>query len=298
MLKFEIKTITPEEAKRILSISGNCNIRRMSAPHVEHLARQMQRGSWRENGETIKFNDAGLLVDGQHRLAAIVRSGVTLDLAFVYGATSEGVDEGRKRSFADLLSNQVDGFSREIAPVVKYVALIKAGRDPFDARHALTNQDLQREYDAMRKDLLLECARIGRQVANRFTGSMVATVCYLADYRLPPDQWSRPSSFFARSHAGIGLSAGSPEHALLTWAADNHGSRAGHNGNAVIRGRLIAYIKAWNAYSSGMSLTVAKMTNRIFARSDEKLIIPAVNPGGRRVLAEPESHRTDGQRTE
>jgi hypothetical protein len=66
----------------------------------------MRRGEWRETGEAIKFDENGQLRDGQHRLAAIVRSGITLKMTVVRGVIEEAfdvMDSGRSRSVTDVL---------------------------------------------------------------------------------------------------------------------------------------------------------------------------------------------------
>lgn len=64
--------ITPEMAKKYLqNMKTNRNI---SFARVNAYARDMERGAWQENGESIVFNKSGQLVNGQHRLAAIVKA--------------------------------------------------------------------------------------------------------------------------------------------------------------------------------------------------------------------------------
>lgn len=58
------------------------------------------------NGETIKFDKDGKLLDGQHRLAAIVMSGVTKLIYVAYNVPRSAIitiDTGRNRSFSDQL---------------------------------------------------------------------------------------------------------------------------------------------------------------------------------------------------
>ena len=49
----------------------------------------MEAGNWQWNGESIKFAEDGTLLDGQHRLAAIAESGVTLPVLVVRGLPNE-----------------------------------------------------------------------------------------------------------------------------------------------------------------------------------------------------------------
>jgi hypothetical protein len=67
----------------------------------------MSAGRWISNGETFKRATNGTLLDGQHRLTAIVLSGVTLEEAVVISdlapETQDTMDQGRARTVADVL---------------------------------------------------------------------------------------------------------------------------------------------------------------------------------------------------
>ena len=70
------------------------------------LAAEMERGYWQENGESIVFDTFGVLVDGQHRLQAVLNSGYEYLVPVVTGvqaAARPTVDTGVKRSAANNL---------------------------------------------------------------------------------------------------------------------------------------------------------------------------------------------------
>jgi hypothetical protein len=56
-------------------LEKNPSNRPLSQKRVATFQQAIKRGEWQENGETIKFNGDGTLLDGQHRLAAIVACG-------------------------------------------------------------------------------------------------------------------------------------------------------------------------------------------------------------------------------
>jgi hypothetical protein len=108
--------VTPDLAKRWLHHNlGNRSLRDTT---VEAYARDMIGGEWLLNHQGIAFNDQERLIDGQHRLAAIVRSGVTVTLLVSHGWPSkpqgskskaklmDTVDRGAPRSLKDLLELQ------------------------------------------------------------------------------------------------------------------------------------------------------------------------------------------------
>ena len=67
--------VTPAKAEAVLRY-GNTDNRRIRQTKVGEYSRYMKRGDWMVRG-TLEFMDSGRLHDGQHRLLAVVDSGVT-----------------------------------------------------------------------------------------------------------------------------------------------------------------------------------------------------------------------------
>lgn len=103
----EISTIlvTPDLAREWLD-KHNTNNRPLQKGHVGFLANQMKAGKWMETGDSIKFGKNRELIDGQHRLMAIIRTGIPIPFLVVREVDDEAfevIDTGRKRSAADVL---------------------------------------------------------------------------------------------------------------------------------------------------------------------------------------------------
>lgn len=98
--------VTVSKAKEWLETNeANRNLRE---GHVAKLASDMADGKFLYTGEPIKFDDdlPPRLIDGQHRLAAIVRSGKPQRMLVVTGIPRDhrkAMDQGVKRSVADNL---------------------------------------------------------------------------------------------------------------------------------------------------------------------------------------------------
>lgn len=98
-LEVTIEDITPETAEVYLAV--NNNIRPLITRDVTAYANVMRRGEWQLTHQGIAFNEDGFLVDGQHRLAAIVESGVTVRMIVTRGVKrADAMDCGRGRSLA------------------------------------------------------------------------------------------------------------------------------------------------------------------------------------------------------
>lgn len=98
--------VTPAVAEKMLAAKPDRQ--RMISEHTVQLyVAEMLADRWRENGETLKQDADGLLLDGQHRLTAIVRSGVSVWMTVAKGIDPEAfstIDVGRKRTAGDIMS--------------------------------------------------------------------------------------------------------------------------------------------------------------------------------------------------
>lgn len=81
-MKLKVIDISPELAQSWLSKSGKN--RKKNTGHIKRLAEKMAEGRWIVNGQTISFDSEGNLIDGQHRLEAIVMAGVTIKHAVAF----------------------------------------------------------------------------------------------------------------------------------------------------------------------------------------------------------------------
>lgn len=121
--------INPEVASKM--IENNHVNRTLSKSHVEYLSRLMKDDLWKtENGDLIRFSKTKRLLDGQHRLNAIIHSGVTLELWCAYNLDEdvfEYIDAGKNRSGGDVLKIAGIPNSNNIARVVKQYQFLKNG---------------------------------------------------------------------------------------------------------------------------------------------------------------------------
>ena len=126
-ISISVETVTPEEAKTWLTETNKKN-RHMNKNHVGALSRNMQNGTWRFNGDTICFDENGTLIDGQHRLSAIMTSGISIPMIVIRGLDPETIKtkdmEVKPRNLGDLL--QMDGVQcarQRAAIVTRYMVL-------------------------------------------------------------------------------------------------------------------------------------------------------------------------------
>lgn len=82
-LEVTVEVISPEEAQAYLD--NNAKHRPIKEKKVNEYMGEMADGKWRLNGKTICFDTNGRLLNGQHRLSAVVKSGVSLTTVVVRG---------------------------------------------------------------------------------------------------------------------------------------------------------------------------------------------------------------------
>lgn len=102
----EIMEVTPVLAAKWLK-KTRLN-RALSRGNVEQLMAALQRGEWKTNNDAICFNVEGNLINGQHRLHAIVNTGMSVRIAVMRDCDTDAFDVmdvcNKARSVADVLS--------------------------------------------------------------------------------------------------------------------------------------------------------------------------------------------------
>ncbi len=96
--------LTSPAAKRLLE--RNVHNRKISEKVILKYISEIKAGEWRLTPGGIGFDDKGRLVDGQHRLHAIVRSNEPVPMLITIGlpsASQEKVDRQRRRTLFDAL---------------------------------------------------------------------------------------------------------------------------------------------------------------------------------------------------
>lgn len=129
-MKFELITVSPEIARQWLDTNADNN-RNISPQLVKKLAADIIRDKWRLTGEVIKFDSEGRLIDGQHRLSAVIASKKTVQMHVVRDLPPETmyvIDTGKSRSAGDALKIAgLNGFSNDAAALARKIIAFQAG---------------------------------------------------------------------------------------------------------------------------------------------------------------------------
>lgn len=98
-------TVTPKIAEYILDTMNTGN-RPIKKGVVMKYSKIMEDGNWRFSPETISVSKSGKLLNGQHRLLAVVNSGMTAKFLFATGFDDDVfsvLDRGATRTRSDAL---------------------------------------------------------------------------------------------------------------------------------------------------------------------------------------------------
>lgn len=124
-MKAEVITITPELASNMLMM--NKTNRSINKDRVLFYKKIIEKGDWMLNGESIKFSINGDLIDGQHRLNAIISAKRPIETLVISGLDHDAfktIDTGKTRSAGDTF--RVEGVKNGVqiaAGIIKYLIL-------------------------------------------------------------------------------------------------------------------------------------------------------------------------------
>jgi hypothetical protein len=125
---YSVDAVGPAIAEKWLA--KNSDNRRVRKATIERYARDMASGEWVENGAAISFAEDGTLLDGQHRLWAVVESGATIQTLVARNLPArvqDTMDDGTKRTLGDTFNFHRVENSNTAAAIVRRVILWQQG---------------------------------------------------------------------------------------------------------------------------------------------------------------------------
>lgn len=126
-MKLENKMIlvTPHQAKYWLD---NCNLRNrnLRETQVRQFVKDMLNDNWEMTHQGIAFYEDGMLADGQHRLAAIVKANVSVKLFVATGLpqkTAKTIDQNRPRMMHDVIriGGENDWIDKHVVAICRFL---------------------------------------------------------------------------------------------------------------------------------------------------------------------------------
>ncbi|MET7253454.1 hypothetical protein [Dyadobacter fermentans] len=141
-MKIDLQEVSPALAEELLS--GNVSNRPLSKHHVSFLADQIKAGAWQVTGDPVKISSAGRVLDGQHRLHAIIQSGIPVQVFIASDVPDEVftvLDTGKVRSAKDVLGIENMKSPYDQAAVARTYLMYRDGTIRSKSR-SYTNQEI------------------------------------------------------------------------------------------------------------------------------------------------------------
>lgn len=185
-----VETITPKKAQEYLDKSGGN--RNISKAVVNSYATTMKQGKWLLNGESIVFDINDVLLNGHHRLHAVIQSDTPIQSFVTRGVEHEAYvtfDCGRHRTLGQLIGMQSVKHYNSTASAVQVVYRLVNNLTMADSGSTKsakkTNAELVDFFNRDR-DLFIEAGEFGANARNKapfIEGSIVGgTYHYLVRY--------------------------------------------------------------------------------------------------------------------
>jgi hypothetical protein len=241
----EIVDLTPTAAENMLR--RNNRNRSLRPDYVRQLAGAMERGEWVVNGEPIQLAEDGTVLNGQHRLSAVVESRTTVPMLVVRGlptGSQKTMDVGARRTLSDVLSLHGERYTTSLGAALTLLYRYRAGTRLDNGRVTPTVPQalaLLREEPGI-KDCVVEARRVWGITRMRI--SVGALLLYLFEEADP----GQGEAFFQVLCNPTGEGEGSP---VLKLRA--HLDRVSSERNYKFSTRTLSAmtIKAFNAWREG-----------------------------------------------
>lgn len=246
----KVEIISPKLARVILS--KNNNNRNLSQRTVNYYKNMIEKVLWQTNGESIKIATAGTLLDGQHRLDAISKSGIPVTTLVVRGLdkkTFKTIDSGRVRTHAEFL--KIDGKNGPNLNILAAAARIAMGFDKQTGKYNHVGRKVSpsKILNFVDKYSGIEhSASIQERLRKFCSPSIAAGVHYIFSVVDP----TAADKFFDFLYSGNDLNEGNPVLTLRNrFITVRESGRAGAAHQRMI---VCYFVSAFNAYREGKKM--------------------------------------------
>jgi hypothetical protein len=253
---FNIEQITPDFAEYVLETKNSKN-RSMRPANLRRLVTAIDNGEWIITNQGLAFDKDGNLLDGQHRLLAIVKTGKTLPIMVARNMDPKifnCVDTGAARNAADgLYIEGCTSSSKHLAAGIKvYLLYKKFPRGSWTYATIPTHSEILQEYKD-NQETYQEITQKMRIYHNRFHFFNLSVGIPM--YKLIQEKnYSEEilSEFWTQFSEGINLNIDNP---ILSFRNQMMSKGFRHRGSVYQRYQLNAFIRLFNLWISDVKKT-------------------------------------------
>lgn len=260
-MSYTVEIVGPETAAAWLASSaGN---RRLRLRHIRNLASEMTAGQWHPHGgSAVKFDRNGRLVDGHHRLSAVISCGRAVQMHVLRGADENAQNyevAGIGWTNADILERKGIKYSSLVASAGKVITTllaIESGRfQSMQSGNNLTPAEIRSTLSGC-ADLEHFVKEVFPYGKNRFPISVSELSGFVFFAHTNPSTINPKASEFIRLLTfGENIGTGHPAFALRGRMLDSNlrGTLRQHS-------RFVLLAKSWNAFLEFRQILQLKAT--------------------------------------
>lgn len=252
--------VTPQIAKQWLDKHNKRN-RKQNRGNISQISRAIQDDEWIDIADVVRFDVDGKLVDAQHRLESIIRTGRSLWMWVARGLDRKAfrvVDQGAPRQLGDMFCYDGEKNYYNLATAVRYIWILGCDR-PMS--RLTTKLNIPHAYSILeRHGGVRESVRLMDHLGARHVGS----VGVLAGFHYA----TKKDPFWERVVSGEDLKRNRGD-----WALRNKLLTIREGVDNLDRSTILAIcLKGWNSYMQGMTVAKINVTERDY---NATLIKPA-----------------------
>lgn len=246
-----MEVVTPDEAVKYLK--RNTHNRKISASRVAKLCKILRAGEMRLNGDTIRFDWNGTLLDGQHRLTAVAQTGIPIVCYIVRDldpSVFTTIDVNKPRGAADILSIMGKENSTKVAAALRLVneSRLSSSWSGPSSGGDFTNEQVKVCWEE-HPEIEESCLFILGKGMSRVRKFMAPGPAIFMHYWLSKINRDKAYEFFNMVESGEYIYRGHPVMTLRNVFIENEHKSSR---DKISRARVIAYtFKAWNAFVAG-----------------------------------------------
>lgn len=237
----------------------NVRNRPLSDGTVLRYANSILAGEWQFNGDTITFDSNGDLIDGQHRIEAVIVAGKPIKTLVVNGIVPEAFitkDQGMARTGGHILALKGEKHYNVLSGALSWLWKYQRGRMLDTGPRGTLSKPQMVQLLEQNPGIRDSVAQVG---AGAKCKAMVAgSAASFLHYQFAQSSRSKADEFFDLLKSGAGLVEDSPIYLLRERLIRNKDAKA-----KLRQVDIIALcIKAWNAFSTGRPMRTLRWTNR------------------------------------
>ena len=251
----KVTTISPKEAALWLD-TKNAHNRPISQSTVDRYVQEIKAGRWKLNGQSICFSKNGNLMNGQHRLKAIVAANKSIESLVVWGVEDDvfdTIDDGNKRSLADVFSVSGEQNPALLSSGVRFLWVYATGQiETRDLRKGTIATKPILEATLKKHPMLRHSTKYYSLLKSRPGGLLVSAGLAIGlHYLFALVDEKKADEFFNVLQSGIGLTEGHPILILRARLIQGQKEASTKLTNSAI---YFYVVTTWNAYASDQPL--------------------------------------------